>query len=84
MAGAFAFSRWSTISPADAWRECLALRRASWLMAMFGDLLVQFDPWQVEYGAQLPFEDASEAADDYTAALDIELASDAWRTIRPD
>jgi hypothetical protein len=51
---------------------------------MFGDLLVQLDPWQVEYGAELPFEDVAEVADDGIAALDIELAPDAWRPIRPD
>ena len=53
-------------------------------MAMFGDLVVQLDPWQVEYGAELPFEDLAEAADDDVAAVDIELASDVWRAIRPD
>jgi hypothetical protein len=53
-------------------------------MAMFGDLTVQLDPWQVEYGAELPFEDLGEAADDDAANVDIELASDAWRAIRPD
>ena len=53
-------------------------------MAMFGDLLVQLDPWQVEYGTELPFEDLAEAADDDVAAVDIELASDVWRAIRPD
>jgi hypothetical protein len=52
-------------------------------MALFGDLLVQLDPWQVEYGAELPLEDVAEADDD-VAALDIELAHDAWRPIRPD
>jgi uncharacterized protein len=52
-------------------------------MAMFGDLLVQLDPWQVEYGAELPFEDIAEAADEDIAALDIELAPQAWRPIRP-
>ena len=40
---------------------------------IFGDLLVQLDPWQVEYGAELPFEGADDAAED-TATLDIELA----------
>ena len=53
-------------------------------MTMFGDLVVQLDPWQVEYGAEFPFEDLAEAADDDIAALDVELASDAWRAIRPD
>ena len=39
-------------------------------MAMFGDLLVKLDPWQVDYGAELPFEDVAEGADDAIAALD--------------
>src|SRR5689334_3711821 len=52
-------------------------------MALFGDLLVQLDPWQVEYGAEFPFEDVAEAADDDIAALDIEVAPDAWRPLRP-
>jgi hypothetical protein len=53
-------------------------------MAMFGDLLVKLDPWQVDYGAELPFEDVAEGADDAIAALDPEHALDAWRPIRPD
>lgn len=52
-------------------------------MALFGDLMVQLDPWQVEYGTELPLEDVAQADDDI-AALDIELAHDAWRPIRPD
>jgi hypothetical protein len=41
---------------------------------MFGDFLVQLDPWQVEYGAALPYEDLGEVADDGIAALDVERA----------
>ena len=38
---------------------------------MFGDLLVQLDPWQVEYGPELPFEDVAEADDGDIATLDL-------------
>jgi len=51
---------------------------------MFGDLLVRLDPWQAEYGTELPFEDVMEATDDDIAALDIELVPDAWRPICPN
>jgi len=53
-------------------------------MAMFGDLLVQLDPWQVEYGTEFPFQDDVTDADDDIATLDIELSPEEWRPIRPD
>ena len=52
-------------------------------MPTFGELLVQLDPWQVEYGAELPFEDVAES-EESAATLDIEFAADEWRPIRPD
>jgi hypothetical protein len=52
-------------------------------MAIFGDLAVQLDPWQVDYGTELPLNDAQEPAPDEAVALDVEVALENWRPIRP-
>jgi hypothetical protein len=51
-------------------------------MAIFGDLAVQLDPWQVEYGGELLLDDVEEPAPD-EAVLDIEVALEDWQPIRP-
>lgn len=52
-------------------------------MTTFGDLAVQLDPWQVDYGSELPLEDAEETALDESVVLDIEVPSEKWQPIRP-
>lgn len=51
-------------------------------MPLFGDLLVQLDPWQVDYGTELPLDEIEEAATD-DVELDVEMASEDWQPIRP-
>lgn len=51
-------------------------------MGVFGNLQVRIDPWEVEYGSELPLEVAEEVASD-EVTLDIELPLDAWRPIEP-
>jgi uncharacterized protein len=52
-------------------------------MAIFGNLAVQLDPWQVDYGSELPIDEAAEPAPDEAVALDIEVAPDNWQPIKP-
>jgi hypothetical protein len=52
-------------------------------MTIFGDLAVQLDPWQVDYGSELPLDDAEEQAPDETVVLDIEVAPENWQPILP-
>ena len=52
-------------------------------MAIFGDLAVQLDPWQVEYGAELSLDDAEQPAPDEAVVLDVEVAPEKWQPIRP-
>jgi hypothetical protein len=52
-------------------------------MAIFGDLAVQLDPWQVEFGAELPLDDAEQSAPDEAVVLDVEVALEDWQPIRP-
>src|SRR5215831_14230289 len=52
-------------------------------MAIFGDLAVHLDPWQVEYGGELPLDDSEEPVSDETVALDVEVAPENWQPIRP-
>src|SRR5262249_204043 len=52
-------------------------------MAIFGDLAVHLDPWQVEYGSELPFDDTQESAPDEDVAFDVEVPPHNWQPIRP-
>jgi hypothetical protein len=52
-------------------------------MAIFGDLAVQLDPWQVEYGAEVPLDDTEQPAPDEAVVLDVEVAPEKWQPIRP-
>ena len=52
-------------------------------MAIFGDLTVQLDPWQVEYGGELPMDDVEEPAPHEAVSLDVEVAPEDWQPIRP-
>ena len=52
-------------------------------MAIFGNLAVQLDPWQVDYGSELPLDDVEEPAADESVALDVELPSEEWQPVRP-
>jgi hypothetical protein len=52
-------------------------------MGIFRDLRVQLDPWQVDYGAELPLEIADQPVSDETVALDVEVAVGEWRPIEP-
>jgi hypothetical protein len=52
-------------------------------MAIFGDLTVQLDPWQVDYGSELPLNDVEEPTSDEAVVLDVEVASEKWQPVRP-
>lgn len=59
------------------------LRRQSGTMNLFGDLQVRLDPWQVDYGAELPLDSEQEAAADENIILDIEVPPEQWQPITP-
>jgi uncharacterized protein len=52
-------------------------------MGIFGGLRVQLDPWQVDYGTELPLDNFGESAPDEAVALDVELAAGEWRPVQP-
>jgi hypothetical protein len=52
-------------------------------MAIFGDLAVQLDPWQVDYGSELPLDELEEPAPEDAVALDVEIPAETWQPIRP-
>jgi uncharacterized protein len=52
-------------------------------MGIFGELRVQLDPWQVDYGTELPLEIAEQPVSDETVALDIEVAPEEWDPMQP-
>jgi hypothetical protein len=51
-------------------------------MSLFGELQVRLDPWQVDYGTELPLEDVEEAPDE-AVVIDVELAAGEWRSVTP-
>lgn len=51
-------------------------------MGIFGSLQVRIDPWEVDYGSELPLESREEPAAE-EVILDVELAHDRWRPIQP-
>ena len=50
-------------------------------MAIFGNLDVRLDPWQVEYGSELPAESPDAVAPEVD--LDVERPASEWRPIAP-
>ena len=52
-------------------------------MGIFGELRVQLDPWQVDYGTELPLAIAEQPVSDETVALDIEVAPEEWDPMQP-
>jgi len=50
---------------------------------MFGDLAVQLDPWQVDYGSELPLDEVEELASDEAVVLDVEVIPEKWQPIHP-
>jgi hypothetical protein len=52
-------------------------------MSLFGELQVRLDPWQVDYGTELPLEDVEADHPDEAVVLDIELAAGEWRPVTP-
>ena len=52
-------------------------------MNLFGDLEVRLDPWQVDYGAELPVEPEDEAGPDEGVILDVEAPPSQWQPIAP-
>ena len=48
---------------------------------MFGDLDVRLDPWDVDYGSELPLEADELPAED--VALDVELPEGEWMPLTP-
>lgn len=50
---------------------------------MFGDFEIRLDPWQVEYGTELPFENPESLAPDEQADTDVEFPAGQWAAIRP-
>jgi hypothetical protein len=51
-------------------------------MSLFGELQVRLDPWQVDYGTELPLEDLEEAPDE-AVDVDVELPAAGWRPVTP-
>jgi hypothetical protein len=51
-------------------------------MSLFGELQVRLDPWQVDYGTELPLEDVEEGLDE-AADIDVELPAAEWRPVTP-
>jgi hypothetical protein len=51
-------------------------------MGLFGDLQVRVDPWEVEYGSELPLEGAPEEAPE-DVVLGVEMAPESWQPIVP-
>jgi hypothetical protein len=51
-------------------------------MGLFGDLHVRVDPWEVEYGSELPLEGTPEEAPE-DVVLGVELAPESWQPIVP-
>jgi hypothetical protein len=49
---------------------------------MFGNLRVRIDPWQADYGSELPLELPEDDASD--ASLDIEVPALNWAPIQPE
>jgi len=52
-------------------------------MAVFGNLTVQLDPWQVDYGTELPLDEAEQPAQDEPGDFNVEIALEDWQPIRP-
>jgi hypothetical protein len=51
-------------------------------MSLFGELRVRLDPWQVDYGTELPFEDVEEGlAEAVDIAVELPVAE--WRPVTP-
>jgi hypothetical protein len=50
-------------------------------MGLFGDLDVRLDPWDVDYGSEIPLESDEAPAED--VVLDVELPSDQWKAVTP-
>src|SRR5262249_35493026 len=48
---------------------------------LFGDLDVRLDPWDVDYGSELPLEAEEPAAED--VVLDVELPRSEWTPLTP-
>src|SRR5438034_1192445 len=51
------------------------------LSGLFGDLDVRLDPWDVDYGSELPLE--ADAAPSEDVVLDVELPPAEWTPITP-
>lgn len=50
-------------------------------MPLFGDLDVRLDPWEAEYGSEIPLEPSEDDAED--VARDVEVPAADWRPIIP-
>ncbi len=53
-------------------------------MALFGGLDLRLDPWQVEYGSELPLGAPAEESDRQTVVQDIEVPPARWAPVVPD
>lgn len=51
--------------------------------SLFGDLDLRLDPWEVEYGSELPMGSPQEARDDDTVDPEVELPIANWRPLIP-
>jgi hypothetical protein len=51
-------------------------------MGLFGDLDIRLEPWEVDYGSEVPFQPPSEVSDE-NVVLDLETPADAWEPIEP-
>jgi hypothetical protein len=51
-------------------------------MALFGNFDVRIDPWDIDYGSELPIDAAEEASPD-DIELGVEVSTDRWGPIAP-
>lgn len=51
-------------------------------MSIFGDATIRLDPWQPEFGAEVPAVGAA-AEESGTVAIDVEVPADGWAPIVP-
>jgi len=51
-------------------------------MRLFGELDIRIDPWQVEYGTELPLQGLDDEISEQVI-LDLEVPLEAWRPIEP-
>jgi hypothetical protein len=51
--------------------------------SIFGDLDLRLDPWEVEYGSELPMGSPSETSEDDAVDPAVEVPTADWRPLTP-